>query len=104
MERLERYHGDKAEWVLNAWIDTWLSPEFSDWSLAEVLPRVRSPLLAIHGDQDEYGSVRNPEFICQYAGGKSTLKVLPGFKHVPHREDEHQVVDLIVQFLDAELG
>ena len=102
--RLERYHGEKARWVLDAWIDTWLSPEFSDWSLGEVLPQVRSPLLAIHGDQDEYGSVRNPEFICQHAGGRSTLKVLPGFRHVPHREDERAVVELVAGFLDAELG
>ena len=102
--RLERYHDDKAQWVLDAWVDTWLSPEFSDWSLGEVLPHVVSPLLAIHGDQDEYGSVRNPEFICQHAGGKSTLKVLAGIRHVPHREDEGAVVDLVAQFLAESLG
>ena len=101
--RLERYHGDKAQWVLDAWIDTWLSPEFSDWSLEEVLPHVHSPLLAIHGDQDEYGSVRNPEFICQHAGGQSTLKVLPGLRHVPHREVEGAVVELVAGFLETAL-
>jgi pimeloyl-ACP methyl ester carboxylesterase len=101
--RLERYHGDKAQWVLDAWIDTWLSLEFSDWSLEEVLTQVRSPLLAIHGDQDEYGSVHNPEFICQHAGGQSTLKVLPGLRHVPHREDEGAVVELVAQFLAGAL-
>jgi hypothetical protein len=26
LERLARYHGDKAAWVLSAWVDTWLSP------------------------------------------------------------------------------
>ena len=104
VERLEKYHGEKAQWVLNAWIDTWLSPEFSDWSLEEVLPHVHSPLLAIHGDQDEYGSVRIPEFICQHAGGRSTLKVLAGIRHVPHREDEGAVVDLVAQFLAESLG
>jgi pimeloyl-ACP methyl ester carboxylesterase len=25
LERLRKYHGDKAEWILWAWIDTWLS-------------------------------------------------------------------------------
>ena len=28
IERLENWHGNKATWVLKAWIDTWLSPDF----------------------------------------------------------------------------
>ena len=31
IERLRKYHGHKAEWVLNAWTETWLSPAF--WRL-----------------------------------------------------------------------
>ncbi|MET5116198.1 alpha/beta hydrolase, partial [Burkholderia pseudomallei] len=42
-ERLRAYHGEKARWVLVAWIDTWLSPEYAGWSLAAVQPRVTSP-------------------------------------------------------------
>jgi hypothetical protein len=29
VERLERYHGAKARWVLDAWIGTWLDPVFA---------------------------------------------------------------------------
>src|SRR3546814_17573834 len=32
LDRLKKYHGEKAAWVLSAWIDTWLSPGFADWS------------------------------------------------------------------------
>src|SRR4051812_11215965 len=45
VERLERYHGSKARWVLDAWIDTWLSPARAHWSLDDDLRRVRCPLL-----------------------------------------------------------
>ena len=31
-ERLRRCHGEKTRWVLDAWIDTWLSPAFAGWS------------------------------------------------------------------------
>lgn len=31
--RLARYHGDKTQWVLDAWIETWLSPNFAAWTL-----------------------------------------------------------------------
>lgn len=27
VERLKKYHGEKARWVLDAWIETWLHPE-----------------------------------------------------------------------------
>ena len=45
--------GDKARWVLDAWIWSWLHPGFASWTLAEVLPRVARPVLALHGALDE---------------------------------------------------
>jgi pimeloyl-ACP methyl ester carboxylesterase len=59
-ERLARWHGEKARWVLDAWTEVWLSAEFSSWSLDGHLGQVRCPVLAIHGDLDEYGSVEFP--------------------------------------------
>ncbi|ACO78807.1 Alpha/beta hydrolase fold protein [Azotobacter vinelandii CA] len=99
--RLGKYHGDKARWVLDAWLDTWLSPGFSAWSLASVLPGVECPLLAIHGLDDEYGSPRHPELIAQWAGGPSRAEVLADTHHVPHREREQAVLDLVAGFLHA---
>ncbi|AFY00567.1 hypothetical protein [Bdellovibrio bacteriovorus] len=32
IERLAKYHGDKARWVVDAWTEVWLSPEFANWS------------------------------------------------------------------------
>src|SRR5256885_16697822 len=63
LARLEKYHGDKAAWVLSAWVDTWLSPPFADYRLDEALERVRCPVLAIHGELDEFGSLVHPERI-----------------------------------------
>ncbi len=100
-DRLKKYHGDKALWVLNAWIDTWLAPEFADWSLDEALPRVRCPLLAIHGEGDEYGSTRHPLRIASLAAGPSVVRILPECGHIPHREKQDVVVDAIKVFLDG---
>lgn len=101
MARLARYHGDKAPWVLNAWINTWLSPEFSQWSLAPVLPKVHCPVLVIHGADDEYGSTRHPEMIASGVNGPSTVDIVPGTQHVPHREKEAYVVSTITRFLQS---
>lgn len=99
VERLGKYHGDKARWVLAAWIDTWLAPDFADWSLDAVLPRVTSPLLALHGSDDEYGSPRHPELIGRLAGGPARVEVMAETRHVPHRERERTVLDLVAEFL-----
>jgi pimeloyl-ACP methyl ester carboxylesterase len=84
-QRLQRYHGDKARWILEAWVETWLSSGFSDWSLETVLPRVSCPTLVIHGSDDEYGSSLHPEMIARLTGGPSELEIMPGLGHVPHR-------------------
>ena len=99
VERLCKYHGDKARWVLNAWTETWLAPSFASWSLAPVLPQVRSPLLAIHGAQDEYGSVAQPRMIVDLCAGPSQLATMDDTFHVPHRERADVVLNLVADFL-----
>lgn len=99
LARLQRYHGDKAEWVLRAWTNTWLSAEFSQWNLAPQLSQVHCPLLSLHGDNDEFGSTRHPEHITALAAGPTSLHVLPHCGHVPHREQADAVLTLVQAFL-----
>ncbi|MBV8657298.1 MAG: alpha/beta hydrolase [Burkholderiales bacterium] len=99
IERLKKYHGDKAEWVLNAWIETWLAPAFATWSLAPILPQVHCPVLAIHGADDEYGTSKHPELIEQLAGGPAQVEIMADTRHVPHREREDAVVARVAAFL-----
>jgi pimeloyl-ACP methyl ester carboxylesterase len=96
--RLAKYHGDKAKWVLDAWVGTWLAPEFADWTLNRALADVRCPVLAIHGEQDEYGSHDHPKRI---AAGCGTARILPNVGHVPHREHERLLIDEIDHFLEG---
>lgn len=72
LQRLERYHGEKARWVLRSWVDTWLSEDFADWNLDADLARVRCPILSLHGELDEYGSQRHPQRLARLAGGPAT--------------------------------
>lgn len=97
--RLRRYHGDKTPWVLSAWIDTWLAPEFSNWSLDDVLQSVRCPVLAIHGDDDEFGSARHPQRIRDLSSGPATMLILPNCGHVPHREQSQVVIEAVQAIL-----
>lgn len=99
--RLEKYHGSKAKWVLDAWTGTWLSPQFACWSLAGVLPRVSTPTLVIHGSDDEFGTTRHPALIAEWSAADVKVEIVPDTHHLPHREQPDKLVRLVCDFLAA---
>lgn len=101
MERLARHHGDKADWVLRAWVDTWHSEPFRHWRLDEALGGVRCPTLAVHGERDEYGSPQQPRRIAALTPGPADPLMLPDCGHVPHRECPERLIDGIASFVAA---
>lgn len=96
--RLARYHGGKTLWVLDAWIETWLAPAFADWCLDDDLRRLNCPILALHGDLDEYGSRAHPDRIAALAGGGAQEVLLTDCHHMPHREMPDEVLRLVRDF------
>ncbi|WP_039786677.1 alpha/beta fold hydrolase [Herbaspirillum huttiense] len=105
LARLAKYHGNdlqQARWVLSAWIDTWLSPSFAHWSLAPMLERLVCPVLALHGDLDEFGSLAHPRMIASLPAafpGQGESRMLAQCGHVPHREQADQVMREAREFL-----
>jgi len=97
--RLARWHGDKADWILDAWLGLWTSPNFADWSLAPTLPAVKCPVLAIHGDRDDFGSVAFPETICRHVSGPCEMILLADRGHTPHREHPGELLHFVTQFV-----
>lgn len=98
MAKLSRWHGDKASWVLQAWTDIWLADEYRHWNLTEVLHQLQCPLLVIHGDQDEYGSLAFPEFLAAHTGGPVVKVILQNCGHMPHREQTAEVIQVLKKF------
>ena len=96
--KLEKWHGDKAQWVLDAWTETWLSSDFRSWNLDACLNQVTSRALIIHGDHDEYGSIAFPQHITSRVRGPVKMCILQDCGHLPHVEYNTQVVDLIDRF------
>jgi pimeloyl-ACP methyl ester carboxylesterase len=99
LERLEKYHPEKAQWVLDAWTETWLSPEFRQWNLASVLHKVICPSLIIHGELDEYGSTAQPQQLFDGVAGPAEMHILEALHHMPHKEQPELVQAIICEFL-----
>lgn len=97
--RLTRWHGERARWVLDAWTETWLAPEFRAWSLDARLGAITCPVLAMHGDGDEFGSTAFPRRIVAGVAGPAQMEILPSCGHVPHREKAGDVLRLSGDFL-----
>ena len=90
--------------MLDAWIKTWLLPAFANWSLDPYLSSVRCPVLAIHGDRDEYGSLAFPSRIVQGVAGPAQLAIMENCGHVPHREQQEHVLQLVADFVARSLA
>ena len=99
LDKLKKYHGEKAAWVVSAWTDTWLSSDFASWNVRTELTELRSSLLVLHGDEDEYGSLQHPETARELAGDEVATHILRGEGHVPHKTRPMLVLDLVAPFL-----
>lgn len=98
LDRLARYHGDKARWVLDAWVETWLSPAFDDYNFDRALAACAAPVLALQGDRDPYGGAEHPARIAA-AARDGRMAILAECGHFPHREQEAALVAAVVSFL-----
>ncbi|SEG25570.1 alpha/beta fold hydrolase [Oceanospirillum linum] len=104
LDRLARYHGERTRWVLDSWINSWLSPTFDHWALDSALANVTCPTLVLHGELDEYGSAAQPAHIANGVQAEVQLELLPGIHHVPHRENPDLILDKVVSFLKQSLN
>lgn len=96
-EKLARYqsHPDSAFW---GWNDIWLHPDFRAWNIEEYLPRIHCPVLAIQGEDDEYGTMEQIHRITRAIPGVEVLQ-LKDCRHSPHRDQPEAVIERVTQFV-----
>ncbi len=96
--RLARHHADPDS-AFRGWNDAWLAPAFAGWTIEDEIATIRCPLLAIQGEDDEYGTLAQVQGIAQRVPG-TRLLVLPQCGHSPHRDQPQAVLDALVAFVD----
>jgi pimeloyl-ACP methyl ester carboxylesterase len=88
--RLRRHHAD-VDGAFWGWNRIWLDPAFRSWNIEPLLPAVRCPILAVQGEDDEYGTMEQIASIAR-AAPDSRLLALPACRHSPHRDQPQAVL------------
>jgi pimeloyl-ACP methyl ester carboxylesterase len=96
-ERLARYHTD-VDGAFWGWNDIWLSADFRSWNISPYLAQIRCRILAIQGEDDEYGTMAQIERIASTAPQVELVK-LPECGHSPHRDQSEAVLQAVTRWL-----
>ena len=95
---LERYHGKNTDYAFWGWNGAWLHPDFRQWNIESYLPGIRVPMLAIQGENDQYGTPAQVEAIARGAPQAEPL-MLPDCGHSPHRDQEMMAIQAMTGFI-----
>jgi pimeloyl-ACP methyl ester carboxylesterase len=97
--KLARFHDDvdSAFW---GWNDVWLDPAFRAWNIEDELPRISCPVLAIQGEDDEYGTLEQIYGIRRKVP-HTKLLILPRCGHSPHRDQPQATMEEVAKFVAA---
>lgn len=95
-QRLGRYHDD-VEGVFWGWNNIWLHPDFESWNITALLKQIECPVLALQGEQDEYGTLAQVTEIKTYAPQTQNV-VIPNCGHSPHRDQPNALQAAVEPF------
>lgn len=96
-ERLARHHDD-VDSAFYGWNDIWLSPAFRDWNIERELASIRCPLLAVQGEDDEYGTLRQVTGIRDILPATGVVAI-PACGHSPHRDQPQALMAAVEEFI-----
>ena len=95
--RLAKYHDD-PEGAFRGWNDVWLAAQFRDWRIEPELPLIKAPILAIQGEDDQYGTLYQIEEIARRNPRTRQFKI-PQCGHSPQRDHPDIVLGAVQSFL-----
>jgi len=98
-EQLARYHED-VDGAFRHWTAIWLSDAFAAWTIEKEVAAIRCPILAIQGEDDQYGTMRQLARISELQPRAQLLK-LPDCRHSPHLDRPEETVEAVASFCRA---
>jgi len=96
-QRLGRYH-EHVDATFWGWNDIWLHPDFRAWNIEAYLPKIKAPILALQGEDDEYGTMEQIDRIARQAQDVDLVK-LADCRHSPHKDQPEAVLAAVGEFV-----
>jgi pimeloyl-ACP methyl ester carboxylesterase len=100
---LGKYHRDPSK-TFHLWADAWRDPAFKRWNIEDCLPRIACPVLAIQGEQDQYGTMAQLDAIARQVQGGCELLKLENCGHAPFKDRPAEVLSAVTGFIRKILG
>ena len=98
-QRLGRYHRDVRK-TFYGWADVWRDADFGAWDVrGDYLPAIGCPVLAIQGQDDEYGTMAQLDEIKARVAGPCRLVKLERCGHAPFRDQPDVVLAEAASFI-----
>lgn len=98
-DKLARYHRDPDN-AFRGWCDAWLDPGFANWNVEDVISYLRVPVLAIQGQDDQYGTHSQIEALERGVYCPLDVEILKGCRHSPHLEQQQTTLTIIHEFIN----
>jgi len=98
-ESLQKYHAENTVSMVESWLEVWLQPGAGEWDIINELRAIKSPVLFIQGEDDNFGTIRQMEIIRSHTNGPFEQLLIPACGHIPHFQAPETVLERTVRFL-----
>jgi pimeloyl-ACP methyl ester carboxylesterase len=99
--KLATFHKD-VDVAFWQWNDVWLSEAFRSFDIRPLLHKIKSPLLAIQGIEDAYGTMAQIDDIAAEVPHAQLLKI-ENCGHSPHKDQPEKVLQAL-KYFSSSLG
>ena len=98
-DKLARYHGGNTDDLFYGWSGAWLDPAFRAWNIEAELRSIRTPIAALQGRDDTYGTLAQLDALCEGVSGRCEPHLLDRCGHAPHRDQPDASLALMAEFI-----
>ena len=96
--RLAKYHAH-VDAAFLGWNGAWLDPDFERWDIRAPLSDIAVPVLAIQGEDDQYGTKAQVDIVAERVPATVEVAMLPDCRHSPHLDQADRSLALIGDFV-----
>jgi len=101
LKNLEKYHGENTAELFQLWHETWLSDEFSSWTIIPLLKNIQVPVLGFQGEHDQFGTIEQLNILEREIPSEMSVAEIANAGHTPRKEAETETMNRIKDYFSS---